>query len=44
MCKTAFTPDSITPVLAGGMGQNSSKILWEAFGRIPVTFHASPTV
>ena len=28
--KEAYKPDSVTPGLSGGMGQNSTNILWEA--------------
>ncbi|MEQ2295205.1 hypothetical protein AMECASPLE_011673 [Ameca splendens] len=36
MC--VFMPDSVTPVLSGGMTQNTSKVLWEACGKIPKMF------
>jgi hypothetical protein len=39
--KEAYKPDSVTPVLSGGMGQNSPNVLWEAFGRLPETFDPS---
>ena len=28
--KEAYKPDSVTPALTGGMGQNSPNLLWEA--------------
>jgi hypothetical protein len=34
----AYKPDSVTPALSGGMGQNSPNLLWEACGMLPVTF------
>ena len=34
----AYIPDSVTPALSGGMGQNSLNLLWEACGRVPETF------
>lgn len=38
MCKNAACePDSVTPVLSGGVGQYSIKLLWEAWARIPKT-------
>ena len=30
-----YKPDSVTPALSGGMGQNSPNLLWEACGRLP---------
>ena len=33
--KEAYKPDSVTPALSGGMGQNSPNSLWEACGRLP---------
>ena len=33
--KEAYKPDSVTPALSGGMGQNSPNLLWEACGRLP---------
>ena len=39
--KEAYRPDSVTPALSGGKGQNSPNLLWEACGRLPVTFHPS---
>ena len=33
--KEAYKPDSVTPALSGGMGQNSHNLLWEACGRLP---------
>jgi hypothetical protein len=36
--KEAYKPDSVTPALSGGMGQN---LLWEACGRLPKTFDSS---
>ena len=30
----AYKPDSVTPALSGGMGQNSPNLLWEACGRL----------
>ena len=36
--KEAYKPDSVTPALSGGMGQNSPNLLWEACGRLPETF------
>jgi hypothetical protein len=39
--KEAYKPDSVTPALSGGMGQNSPNILWEASGRLPEIFDPS---
>uniref|UniRef100_A0A8C7FBA7 Cullin-associated and neddylation-dissociated 2 (putative) n=1 Tax=Oncorhynchus kisutch TaxID=8019 RepID=A0A8C7FBA7_ONCKI len=39
--KEAYKPDSVTPALSGGMGQNSPNLLWEACGRLPETFMAT---
>ena len=39
--KEAYKPDSVTPVVPGGMGQYSPKLLWEACGRITKTFDPS---
>ena len=39
--KEAYKPDSVTPALSGGMGQNSTKFLWEACGTLPETFDPS---
>ena len=39
--KEAYQPDSVTPALSGGMGQNSPKLLWEACGRLAKTFDPS---
>jgi hypothetical protein len=39
--KEAYKPDSVTPALSGGMGQNSPNLLWEACGRLTVTFDPS---
>ena len=36
-----YTPDSVTPALSGGKGQNSPNLLWEACGRLPKTFDPS---
>jgi hypothetical protein len=36
--KEAYNPDSVTPALSRGMGQNSPNLLWEAWGRLPKTF------
>ena len=36
--KEAYKPDSVTPALSGGMGQNSPNLLLEACGRLPETF------
>jgi hypothetical protein len=36
--KEAYKPDSVTPALSGGMGQNSPNLLWEACGRLLETF------
>ena len=36
--KEAYKPDSVTPTLTGGMGQNSPNLLWEACGRLPEIF------
>ncbi len=33
--KESHKPDWVTPILSGGMGQNSGKVLWEACGRLP---------
>ena len=37
----AYKPNSVTPALSGGMGQNSPNFLWEACGRLPETFDPS---
>ena len=42
--KEAYKPDSVTPALSGGMGQNSSNLLWEACGRLPKMFAPSLTI
>ena len=34
-------PDSVTPALSGGMGQNSPNLLWEACGRLSGMFDPS---
>jgi transposase len=34
-------PDSVTPSLSGGMGQNSPNLLWEVCGRLPETLDSS---
>jgi hypothetical protein len=34
-------PDSVTPALSGGMGQNSPNLFWEACGRLPELFDPS---
>ena len=39
--KEAYIPVSVTPTLSGGMGQNPPNLLWEACGRLPVTFDPS---
>ena len=39
--KEAYKPDSVTPALSGGMGQNSPNLLWEACGRLPEMFDPS---
>ena len=39
--KKAYKPDSVTPALSGGMGQNSPNLVWEACGRLPETFDRS---
>ena len=39
--KEAYKPDSVTPPLSRGMGQNSPNLLWEACGRLPETFDPS---
>ena len=39
--KEVYKPDSVTPALSGGMGQNSPNLLWEACGRLPETFDPS---
>ena len=36
-----YKPDSVTPALSGGMGQNSPSLLWEAFGRPAEMFNPS---
>jgi hypothetical protein len=36
--KEAYKPDSVTPGLSAGMGQNSPNLLWEASGRLPKTY------
>uniref|UniRef100_A0AAZ3P2Q7 Transposase Tc1-like domain-containing protein n=1 Tax=Oncorhynchus tshawytscha TaxID=74940 RepID=A0AAZ3P2Q7_ONCTS len=42
--KEAYKPDSVTPALLGGMGQNSPNLLWEACERLPETFDPSSTI
>ena len=42
--KEAYKPDSVTPALSEGMGQNSPNLLWEACGRLPETFDPSETI
>ena len=37
----AYKPDSVTPALSGGMGQNSLNLLWEGCGRLPEMFDPS---
>ena len=37
----ACKPDSVTPALSGGMGQNSPNLLMEACGRLPEKFDPS---
>ena len=39
--KEANKPDSVTPALSGGMGQNSPNLLWEDCGRLPEMFDPS---
>jgi hypothetical protein len=39
--KEAYKPDSVTPALSGGMGQNSLNLLWEACERLPKMFDPS---
>ena len=39
--KEAYKPDSVTPALSRGMGQNSPNLLWEACGWLPETFDPS---
>jgi hypothetical protein len=39
--KEAYKPDSVTPSLSGGMGQNSPNLLWVACARLPETFDPS---
>ena len=39
--KETYKPDSATPALSGGMGQNSPNLLWEACGNLPKTFDPS---
>ncbi|CDQ61651.1 unnamed protein product [Oncorhynchus mykiss] len=41
--KEAYKPDSVTPALSGGMGQNSPNLLWEACGRLFKTFDPTKT-
>ena len=41
LSEEAYKPDSVTPALSGGMGQNSPNLLWEACGRLPETFDPS---
>ena len=31
--KEAYKPDSVTPALSGGMGQNSPNLFWDACGK-----------
>ena len=40
----AYKPDSVTPALSGGMGQNSPNLLWEACGRQRDGFDPSKTI
>ncbi|CDQ79891.1 unnamed protein product [Oncorhynchus mykiss] len=42
--KEAYNPDSVTPALSGGMGQNSPNLLWVACGRLPKTFNLGQTI
>lgn len=35
--KATNKPDSVTPILSGGLGQNTSKVQVEACGRLPKT-------
>ena len=42
--KKAYKPDSVTPALSGGMGQNSPNLLWEACGRLLETFDPSERI
>ena len=42
--KEAYGPDSVTPALSRGMGQNSHNLLWEACGRLPKMFDPSLTI
>ena len=39
--KEAYKPDSVTPALSLGMGQNSPNLLWEGCGKLPKTFNPS---
>ena len=39
--KEAYKPDSVTPALSEGMGQNPPNLLWEACERLPKTFDPS---
>ena len=39
-----YKPDSVTPALSGGIGQNSPNLLWEDCGRLPEMFDPSKTV
>jgi hypothetical protein len=39
--KETYNPDSVTPALSGGMGQNLPYLLWESCGRLPDTFDPS---
>ena len=39
--KEAYKPDSVTPALSEGMGQNLPNLLWEACGRLPEMFDPS---
>jgi hypothetical protein len=39
--KEAYKPNSVTPSLLGGMGQNAPNLLWEACGRLNEMFDPS---
>ena len=39
--ENVYKPDSVTPALSGGKGQNSPNLLYEACGRLPETFEPS---
>ena len=44
LARRPYKPDSVTPALSEGTGQNSPNLLWEAWGRLPKTFDPSSTI